>query len=61
MGEAKRRKELGIDIRGKGNTNKSAASTFGINNFISKYPFFPYILGLSMLFLLIFDLINYYK
>ncbi len=58
MGEAKRREELGLPPRAKKiATNESKNK---LNAILNKYPFFPYILGLSLLTILIIDLINYY-
>ena len=61
MGEAKRRKELGIAPRVKQMSGKSLSRNIGFNNLISKYPYLPIILGFSLLSLLIIDLIIYYK
>ena len=59
MGEAKRREKLGIPPRlkkiEKNNTNNI------LNKILNKYPYFPYILGISLLLILIIDLVNYYK
>ena len=60
MGEAKRRKDLGIAPREK-KTNFDKDKVSFINKMLSKYPYFPYILGISVLIILIVDLINYYK
>ena len=59
MGEAKRREELGLPPRGKKVTKKDSKSN--LNQFLNKYPFAPYILGISLLTILIIDLVNYYK
>ncbi len=58
MGEAKRRGELGLPPREK-NTVKSEKKN--LNQILNKYPFSPYILGISLLIILIIDLVNYYK
>ena len=59
MGEAKRREELGLPPRDKKiNKNKTKNK---LNEILNKYPYFPYILGISLLIVLIIDLINYYK
>ena len=59
MGEAKRREELGLPPREKkvikGDTKKN------LNMILNKFPYFPYILGISVLTILIIDLVNYYK
>ena len=60
MGEAKRRKNLGLPPRDK-NSNIKADKVSLINKTLSKYPYFPYILGVSVFTILIIDLINYYK
>tara|TARA_Y100001968_G_scaffold333151_1_gene394409 strand:- start:4933 stop:5115 length:183 start_codon:yes stop_codon:yes gene_type:complete len=60
MGEAKRRKSLGLSPRKKNvSTNSSKQNLF--NNVLSKYPYLLYIFGFSLFALLIIDLINYYK
>ena len=59
MGEAKRREELGLPPREKkvvGEVSKN-----NLNRILNKYPYFPYILGISLLTILIIDLVNYYK
>ena len=58
MGEARRREELGLPPRQK-RIVKSESNN--LNRILNKYPYFPYILGISLLLVLIFDLINYYK
>ena len=60
MGEAKRRKELGLPPREKKIKQKEKKAGF-ISNLSAKYPFLPFILGGALLTLLIIDLINYYK
>ena len=59
MGEAKRREELGLPPREK-KVLKSESNN-KLNDILNKYPYFPYILGISLLTILIIDLINYYK
>ena len=59
MGEAKRREELGLPPREKKKVKNKSKNN--LNKILNKYPYFPYILGLSILTILIFDLINYYK
>ena len=60
MGEAKRRKNLGLSPRERNNSIPvDKVST--LNKIINKYPYSPYIFGFSLLTILIIDLINYYK
>ena len=59
MGEAKRREELGLPPREK--KIVKIQPTNKLNQILNKYPYFPYILGISLLSILIIDLINYYK
>ena len=59
MGEAKRREELGLPPREK-KVVKSASKN-KLNQMLNKYPYFPYILGISVLIILVVDLVNYYK
>ena len=59
MGEAKRREELGLPPREK--KIEKTKTKNNLNQILNKYPYFPYILGLSLLTILIIDLINYYK
>ena len=59
MGEAKRREELGLPPRKKKVVKKESKNNF--YQILNKYPFFPYILGISLLTILIIDLVNYYK
>ena len=59
MGEAKRRKELGLPPRDK-KIIKSESKKY-LNQILNKYPYFPYILGISIFTILIIDLVNYYK
>ena len=60
MGEAKRRKELGLPPREK-KINKDEKKAGFTNNLSAKYPFLPFILGGVLLTILIVDLVNYYK
>ncbi len=60
MGEAKRRKELGLPPREKKIKNEVKKAGF-ISNISAKYPFLPFILGGILLIVLIVDLVNYYK
>ena len=59
MGEAKRREELGLPPREKKIAKSEPKKK--LNLFLNKFPYFPYILGLSLLMILIIDLVNYYK
>tara|TARA_B100000945_G_scaffold234842_1_gene190973 strand:+ start:181 stop:360 length:180 start_codon:yes stop_codon:yes gene_type:complete len=59
MGEAKRREELGLPPREKKTEKKSSKNK--LNEILNKYPYFPYILGIFLLTILIIDLVNYYK
>ena len=62
MGEAKRRKNLGIPPRNKKQLNsKAKENQKSLNTILNKYPFLPYILGFTLFSILIIDLINYYK
>ena len=60
MGEAKRRKELGLLPREKKSKKAEEKAGF-ITRLSAKYPFLPFILGGILLTVLIFDLVNYYK
>ena len=60
MGEAKRRKELGLPPRDK-KAKKNVKKAGFISNLSAKYPFLPFILGGVLLTVLIVDLLNYYK
>ena len=60
MGEAKRRKDLGLPPREK-KINKDKNNASFISNLSAKYPFLPFILGGVLLTVLIVDLVNYYK
>ena len=59
MGEAKRREELGLPPREK--KEEKQISENQLNKILNKYPYFPFILGFSLLALLIIDLVYYYK
>ena len=59
MGEAKRREELGLPPREKKVVDKESKNK--LNQILNKYPYFPYILGISVLTILVIDLVNYYK
>ena len=61
MGEAKRREKLGLPPRQIKPTKKEIKSTSKLNQILNKYPFLPYIFGISLLLILILDLINYYS
>ena len=60
MGEAKRRRDLGLPPREK-KTNKAEKKSDFLGNLSAKYPFLPFILGGVLLTVLILDLVNYYK
>jgi len=59
MGEAKRREELGLPPREK--KKEKQTSKNHLNKILNKYPYLPFILGFSLLAILIIDLVNYYK
>ena len=59
MGEAKRREELGLPPREKKKGKKTSKNQ--LNKILNKYPYLPFILGFSLLAILIIDLVNYYK
>ena len=59
MGEAKRREKLGLQPREKKKEKRKSKSQ--LNNILNKYPYLPFILGFSLLAILIIDLVNYYK
>ena len=59
MGEAKRREELGLPPRKKKVVKTDSKNK--LNQILNKYPYFPYILGISVLTILIIDLTNFYK
>ena len=61
MGEAKRREKLGLPPREIKSIKKEIKSTSKLNQILNKYPFLPYILGITLLLILIFDLINFYN
>ena len=61
MGEAKRRSKLGLPPREIKSTKKVVKSTSKLNEILNKYPFLPYVFGISLLVILILDLINFYK
>ena len=61
MGEAKRRKKLGLPPREIKSTKKQLKLTGKLNQFLNKYPFLPYIFGISLLLILIVDLVNFYR
>ena len=60
MGEAKRRRELGLPPREK-KTNKGKKKSDILGNLSAKYPFLPFIIGGVLLTILVLDLFNYYK
>ena len=60
MGEAKRRKDLGLPPREKKKKKELKKAGF-ISNLSAKYPFLPFILGGALLTVLIVDLVSYYK
>ena len=59
MGEAKRREKLGLPPRKKKMVKSESKNR--LNQFLNKYPYFPYILGIFLLSILIIDLANYYR
>ena len=59
MGEAKRREELGLPPRKQKKGKKTSKKQ--LNKILNKYPYLPFILGFSLLAILIIDLVNYYK
>jgi hypothetical protein len=59
MGEAKRREELGLPPREKKKDKQKSKNK--LNKILNKYPYLPFILGFSLLAILIIDLVNYYK
>jgi len=60
MGEAKRRKELGLPPKEKKKKTVKNKAGF-LSDLSAKYPFLPLILGGVILTVLIVDLLNYYK
>ena len=61
MGEAKRRQNLGLPPREIKSNKNEIRSTSKLNQILNKYPFLPYIFGISLLIILILDLVNYYS
>tara|TARA_B100000212_G_C26918755_1_gene341120 strand:- start:195 stop:380 length:186 start_codon:yes stop_codon:yes gene_type:complete len=61
MGEAKRREKLGLPPREIKSTKKESKTTGKLNQILNKYPYLPYIFGITLLLILIIDLINYYS
>ena len=61
MGEAKRRKKLGLPPRDIKLTKKQINSTSKLNQILNKYPFLPYIFGIVLITILIIDLIKFYN
>ena len=59
MGEAKRREELGLPPREKKKEKQITKNK--LNKILNKYPYLPFILGFSLLAILIIDLVDYYK
>ena len=59
MGEAKRREKLGLPPREKKKEKQTSKNQ--LNKILNKYPYLPFILGFSLLAILIIDLLNYYK
>ena len=59
MGEAKRREVLGLPPRE--NKKEKQTSKNQLNKILNIYPYLPFILGFSLLAILIIDLVNYYK
>ena len=59
MGEAKRREDLGLPPRDKKIDKKQLGNRS--NQILNKYPYLPYILGISLLTILIIDLVNFYR
>ena len=55
MGEAKRREELGLPPREK--KKEKINNKKNLNQFLNKFPYFPYILGISLISILIIDLL----
>ena len=61
MGEAKRRKEMGLPPKKNKKIREKNFSKNSLNTILTKYPLMPYILGISLLIVLIIDLINFYN
>ena len=59
MGEAKRREELGLPPREQKKEKQTSKNQ--LYKIFNKYPYLPFILGFSLLAILIMDLVNYYK
>jgi len=59
MGEAKRREKLGLPPRDKKKEKQTSKNK--LKKIFNKYPYLPFILGFSLLAILIVDLIYYYK
>ena len=59
MGEAKRREDLGLPPREKKKEKRTSKNQ--LNEILNKYPYLPFILGFSLLGILIIDLVNFYK
>jgi len=59
MREDKRREELVLPPREK--KKEKLTSKNQLNKILNKYPYLPFILGFSLLAILIIDLVNYYK
>tara|TARA_Y100001968_G_C19344318_1_gene711233 strand:- start:1106 stop:1288 length:183 start_codon:yes stop_codon:yes gene_type:complete len=60
MGEARRRRDLGLPPREMKKKSDDEKASF-LSNLSAKYPFLPFILGGVLLIFLIVDLLNYYK
>tara|TARA_Y100001978_G_C23702183_1_gene441861 strand:- start:2323 stop:2508 length:186 start_codon:yes stop_codon:yes gene_type:complete len=61
MGEAKRRKNLGLPPRENKIIKDNNQDIGKVNVILNKYPWSPYIIGLIVLVILIIDLFNYYS
>tara|TARA_Y100000589_G_scaffold112440_1_gene106841 strand:- start:580 stop:765 length:186 start_codon:yes stop_codon:yes gene_type:complete len=61
MGEAKRRKKLGLPPKNINKDSNKRKEINKLNSFLNKYPYSPYIFGFVLITILIIDLINYYK
>ena len=59
MGEAKRREELGLPPREKKKEKQTSQNP--LSNILNKYPYLPFMIGFSLLGILIIDLVYYYK
>jgi len=53
--------ELGLPPREKKKIKEKQTSKNQLNKILNKYPYLPFILGFSLLAILIIDLVNYYK